>query len=138
VTLTGVPAFTMIALVWLGVQAEAQTPCPELVRLRNAATAAWKEAMRGPSSERCGALYHASLAAQATLNYAKVYTASPDRSASVQTSHENMQPFRITSRAGSRIDQCLYDMSRTGQGYCERPSSMSGMTTETDRQVAMP
>jgi hypothetical protein len=33
----------MIAMVWLGVQAEAQTPYPELVRLRNAATA-WKDA----------------------------------------------------------------------------------------------
>lgn len=67
-TRIGVPAFTMIALVWLGVQAEAQTPCPELVRLRNAATE--KAAMRVPSSERCGALYQASLAAEATLKYA--------------------------------------------------------------------
>ena len=66
----GVPAFTMIAIVWLGVQAEAQTPCPEYLRLRNAATEAWKQAMRVPSSERCGALYHAALAAQATLKYA--------------------------------------------------------------------
>ena len=49
-TLIGVPAFTMIAIVWLGVQAEAQTPCPELVRLRNAATEARQEAMRVPPS----------------------------------------------------------------------------------------
>ena len=69
-TLIGVPAFTMIAIVWLGVQAEAQTPCPQLMQLRNAATEAWKKAMRAPPSERCGALYHASLAAKATLNYA--------------------------------------------------------------------
>src|SRR3984893_2319784 len=69
-TLIGLPAFTMIAIVWLGVQAEALTPCPELVRLRNAATEAWKEAMRVSPSERCGALYHASLAAEATLKYA--------------------------------------------------------------------
>jgi hypothetical protein len=68
--LKGVPVFTMIATVWLGVQAEAQTPCPELVRLRNAATVAWKEAMRAPPSERCGALYRASLAAEATRDYA--------------------------------------------------------------------
>src|SRR6266436_9544948 len=33
-TLIGVPAFTMIAIVWLGVQAEAQTPCPELVQIK--------------------------------------------------------------------------------------------------------
>jgi hypothetical protein len=69
-TLKGVPAFAMIATVGLGVQVEAQTPCPELVQLRNAATAAWKQAMRTPASERCGALYHASLAAEATLKYA--------------------------------------------------------------------
>jgi hypothetical protein len=69
-TLIGVPAFAMIAIVWLGGQAEAQTPCPELVRLRNAATESWKDAMRVPPSKRCGALYHASLAAEATLRYA--------------------------------------------------------------------
>ena len=69
-TLIGVPAFTMIAIVWLGVQAEAQTPCQELVRLRNAATEAWKQAMRVSPSERCGALYHAFVAAEATLSYA--------------------------------------------------------------------
>ncbi len=69
-TLIGVPAFTMIAIVWLGVQVEAQTPCPELVRLRNAATETWRDAMREPPSERCGVLYHASLAAEATLKYA--------------------------------------------------------------------
>ena len=69
-TLKAVPVFTLIAIVGLGVQVEAQTPCPELVRLRNAATEAWQQAMRGSPSERCGALYHASLAAQATLKYA--------------------------------------------------------------------
>jgi hypothetical protein len=37
------------------------TPCPELVRLRNSASEAWKQAMRVPPSDRCGALYHASL-----------------------------------------------------------------------------
>ena len=69
-TLKGVQAFALIAIVALGVQVEAQTPCSELVRLRNAATEAWKQAMRAPRSERCGALYHASLAAEATLKYA--------------------------------------------------------------------
>ena len=65
--------FVVLALMYCpmsGVQAEAQAPCPELVRLRNAASEAWKQAMRVPPSERCGALYHASLATEATLNYA--------------------------------------------------------------------
>ena len=70
-TLRGAPVFTMIAIVGLGLQAEAQAPCPELLQLRNAASEALKQAMVAPPSERCGALYHASLATEATLNYAK-------------------------------------------------------------------
>jgi hypothetical protein len=69
-TLRRVLAFTMIAIVGLGVQAGAQAPCPEYLRLRNAATEARKQAMRAPRSERCGEFYHASLAAEATLKYA--------------------------------------------------------------------
>ena len=69
-TLKGVAAFTMMAIVGFGVQAEARTPCEEYLRLRNAAAESWKQAMRAPPSERCGALYHASLAAEATLRYA--------------------------------------------------------------------
>jgi hypothetical protein len=68
--LIGVPALTLIAIVGLGVQAEAQTPCQELLRLRNAATETWKQAMRVSPSDRCGALYQASLAAEATRDYA--------------------------------------------------------------------
>jgi hypothetical protein len=69
-TLKGVAAFTMMAIVGLGVQVEARTPCQEYLQLRNAATEAWRQAMRAPRSERCGALHHASLAAEATLKYA--------------------------------------------------------------------
>jgi hypothetical protein len=65
-----VPAFTMIAMVWLGGQAEAQPPCQQYMRLRNAATEAWKQAMRASPLERCGAFNHASSAAAATLDYA--------------------------------------------------------------------
>ena len=69
-TLKAVPAFAMIAIIGLGVQAEAKAPCQEYLQLRNAATEAWKQAMRAPRSERCGALNHASSAAEATLKYA--------------------------------------------------------------------
>ena len=58
------------AIVGRGGQAEAKAPCQELVRLRNAASETWKQAMRVPPSQRCGALYQASLATEATLNYA--------------------------------------------------------------------
>jgi len=68
--LRGVPVFTIVAIVGLGVQAEAQALCPEYYRLRNAANETWRQAMRGTGSERCLALNHAALAAEATLNYA--------------------------------------------------------------------
>ena len=69
-TLRGVPAFTIIVLLGLGVQAKAQAPCAELLRLRYAASEAWKHAMSAPASQRCGALAQASVATEATLNYA--------------------------------------------------------------------
>jgi hypothetical protein len=69
-TLKAISAFAMMTIIGLGVQVEARTPCQEYLRLSNAATEAWKQAMRAPSSERCGALHHASLAAEATLKYA--------------------------------------------------------------------
>jgi hypothetical protein len=69
-TLRCVLAFTMLANIGLGVQAHAQAPCPEVVRIRNAATEAWKQAIRAPTWERCKALDDASSAAKATLEYA--------------------------------------------------------------------
>jgi hypothetical protein len=41
-----------------------------MLRLRNAASEAWKHAMSAPASQRCGALAQASVATEATLNYA--------------------------------------------------------------------
>jgi hypothetical protein len=69
-TLKAVPALAMMAIIGLGVRAEARAPCQDYLRLRNAATAAWQQAMRAPASERCGALYRASSAAETTLKYA--------------------------------------------------------------------
>jgi len=69
-TLKGVSVFTLTAIVGLAVQAEARAPCQEYLQLRNAAAQAWAQAMRAPTSERCGALHHASTAAEVTLKYA--------------------------------------------------------------------
>jgi hypothetical protein len=69
-TLQGMTAFAIIALAGLTAQAEAQTPCEQYLRLRNAASEAWKQAMRTPRPDRCEAFQRASLAAQATLTYA--------------------------------------------------------------------
>src|ERR1700730_5333827 len=115
-TLIGLPAFTMIAIVWLGVQAEALTPCPELVRLRNAATEAWKEAMRVRPSERCGALYHASLAAEATLKYANNNRESCDISVpllnQVEESHRKAVPGPSKGCAGRPLRPYPADIIR--------------------------
>lgn len=94
----GVPAFTMIAIVSLGVQAEAKAACSELVRLRNAATEGWKEAMRAPRSERCGALDHASLAAEVTLKYAENNRESCDISARLLNDVEGYHRQAVQAR----------------------------------------
>ena len=47
----------------------ARAPCPELVRLRNAGSEAWKQAMRVLSSERCAALHDAFLATEAAPTF---------------------------------------------------------------------
>jgi hypothetical protein len=60
----------MVALFGLTVQADAQTPCQDYLRLRNAASDAWKQAMRAPQPDRCEAFHRASVAAEATLTYA--------------------------------------------------------------------
>jgi hypothetical protein len=60
---------TVIPIVSFGVQVAARAPCQEYLQLRNAATEAWKQAMRAQQSERCEALNYASLAADATLKY---------------------------------------------------------------------
>jgi hypothetical protein len=69
--LLAISAFAIVTVVGLGVEAKAQLHCQEYLRLRNAATAAWKKAMKAPSSERCGALSEASLAAETTIKYAE-------------------------------------------------------------------
>ena len=70
-TLRGIlAALTIIVLLGFGVQTQAQARCAELSRLRNAASAAWKYAMSAPASQRCEVLAQASVATEATLNYA--------------------------------------------------------------------
>jgi hypothetical protein len=68
-TLKAIPALAMITMTGLGVQVEARMPCDEYLRLRNAATEAWKQAMKAPPSERCASLYRASSATESTLKY---------------------------------------------------------------------
>jgi hypothetical protein len=102
--LTRAPALTAIAIIALGVQVEAKTPCPELMRLRNAATEAWIQAMRAPQSDRCGELYHAASAAEATLKYADNNRESCDISVSslnqVERSHREAAQARDNVCAG--------------------------------------
>ena len=50
---TRLPAFTIVALLGFGVQANAQALCPELARLRSEAQAALKQSRTVAASERC-------------------------------------------------------------------------------------
>ena len=77
-TLIGLSAFTMVTIVGLAVEADAQTPCSELARLRGEAAEAWKQATRAPASERCGSYIRLSLAAKAMVEYANTHRESCD------------------------------------------------------------
>jgi len=77
VTRIGVPAFTMIAIVGArDFRPKRKRRARNICDLRNAANEAWKQAMRVSPPERCGALYHASLAAEATPQTTQMTIAS--------------------------------------------------------------
>jgi hypothetical protein len=96
--LNPLPAFIMIATLGLTVPADAQAPCPEYLRLRNAAAEAWAHAMRAPTPERCGAFYQASLAAQATVRYAADNRESCDISVRLLNQVERQQRETVQAR----------------------------------------
>jgi hypothetical protein len=77
-TLIGLSAFTMVTIVGLVLEADAQTPCSELARLRGEAAEAWKQATKAPASERCGSYIRLSLAAKAMVEYANNHRESCD------------------------------------------------------------
>jgi hypothetical protein len=87
-----------MATVAVAVPAQAQAPCPEYLRLRNAANEAWKHAMSVPPSERCGALYRASLAAAATFTYASNNRDACDISVSLLDQVEGYQRQALQAR----------------------------------------
>jgi len=115
-TRIGLPAFTMIALVSLGVQAEAKAPCQQYLQLRNAATKAWKAAMGAPPSQRCGAFDRASQAAEATLTYVNSNRDSCDISvpllAQVEDTHHDAVQARNNVCAGRPVRPYPADIIR--------------------------
>jgi hypothetical protein len=96
--LRAVQASVLMAVVGLGVQAEAKAPCQELIRLRNAATEVWRQAMRAPLSERCGFLNQASLATETTLHYANNNRESCDISISLLNQVEGYHREAVQAR----------------------------------------
>jgi hypothetical protein len=69
-----------------------------LRELRNAATEAWKDAMRAPASKRCGALDHASSAAEATLKFARSNRQSCDISVPLLSQVEGYHRQAVQAR----------------------------------------
>jgi hypothetical protein len=97
-TLLGLSAFTMVALVGLAVEADAQTPCLELARLRSEAAEAWKQATRAPASERCGSYIRFSLATKAMVEYANNHLESCDISAQLLNQMEGSHRDAVKAR----------------------------------------
>ena len=99
-------AFTVLANIgfWVQAQAHAQVPCPEVLRLRSAATETWKQAMRAPTSEHCRAFDDASSAAKTTFNYAmnnrESCAISPQLLSEVEQIHRQMEQTRDNACAG--------------------------------------
>jgi hypothetical protein len=79
--------FATLAIIGLALEAQA-APCQDYLRLRNEAAAAWRQAITAPPPERCGALYHASSSAEATLRYADHNRESCDLSVPILNSLE--------------------------------------------------
>jgi len=77
---THMPVLAMIALVGFCSQASAQTPCPELTRLRGEAAEASKRVTRVLTSDRCGAYIRFSTAWGALAQYAGDHRESCDLS----------------------------------------------------------
>ena len=69
-TLKAVSIVTTMVLAGLSFPVKAQPPCAEVIRLRNGATDAWRQAMGAPRPEQCAAFDRASSAAEETLSYA--------------------------------------------------------------------
>ena len=67
---TRMPAFTIIALLGLCIEVNAQAPCPELTRLRTEAQEVLKQSRTVPASERCYMYIRLSVAWGAVAQYA--------------------------------------------------------------------
>src|SRR4029077_7962477 len=67
---TRVPALAILALLGLGVAANAQAPCPELTRLRSEAQDALKQSRTASAVERCYMYIRLSVAWSAAAQYA--------------------------------------------------------------------
>jgi len=67
---TQIPAVALIALLGFGSQATAQTPCPELARLRSEVAEALKKTRGAPTPERCVSYSRFATAWDALVQYA--------------------------------------------------------------------
>jgi hypothetical protein len=67
---TRMPALAFMALLGLGVAANAQAPCPELTRLRSEAQDALKQSRTASAAERCYMYIRLSVAWSAAAQYA--------------------------------------------------------------------
>ena len=101
-TLIRYACFTVAALVGFAIQANAQTPCPELERLRSEATEASKQVQRDPASVRCGSYHRFARATEAIVGYA----------------HDNRESCGISDQALKRMERSHREVARDRNNFC--------------------
>jgi hypothetical protein len=94
--------FTVAALVGFAIQASAETPCPELERLRSEATEASKQVQRDPVSVRCGSHHRFARATQAILEYV----------------YNNRESCGISDQALERMERSHREAVRDRNNFC--------------------
>jgi hypothetical protein len=94
--------FTVAALVGLGIPARAETPCPELERLRSEATEASKQVQRDPVSVRCGSYHRLARATEAIVEYV----------------HDNRESCGISDQALERMERSHREVVRNRNNFC--------------------
>jgi hypothetical protein len=94
--------FTVAALVGFGIPANAETPCPELERLRSEATEASKQVQRDPETVRCGSYHRLARAREGIVEYV----------------HSNRESCGISDQALERMEKSHREAVRDRNNFC--------------------
>jgi hypothetical protein len=94
--------FTVAALVGFGIPANAETPCPELERLRSEVAEASKQVQHDPVSVRCGSYHRFARAMEAIVEYV----------------HDNRESCGISDQELERMERSHREVVRDRNNFC--------------------